>query len=280
MLAIDKVLSDKGVKPFQRPLSVGRLLWEAFGWSGNLIPPKELALQQGFKGDIIMAKSYRWYEQTYDKCLLVDLVYGYAPVKLRNLVWRVRFGLIVGQVSLSVDRDLMKGSSNTLCAAEGLTQGLASQLNDAELFEYFQFYKLAIENLMWRDELPNTELLVMARADYDASTSDVLAHRYGQARWGAQQAVEKTIKGLLNIAGTTFPTGGPKGHDLIYLGELLDEKHGITLLPDTLTLAVCTSKVRYGEESSSEDQAMGANHALLNVLEQLRTSPNTANILS
>ncbi len=33
------------------------------------------------------------------------------------------------------------------------------------------------------------------RADYDASTADVLGRRYGQARWGAQQAVEKTLKG-------------------------------------------------------------------------------------
>ena len=38
MQAIDTALTAKGLKPFQRPLHVGRKLWEAFNWSGSIFP--------------------------------------------------------------------------------------------------------------------------------------------------------------------------------------------------------------------------------------------------
>lgn len=291
MRAIDKALSDKGLKPFQRPLHVANLLWEAFGWGGLVFPPKELASQPGFEGDIIMAKSYRWYEQTYGKRLNSDFAFGYAPIKLGNAVWRVRFGGIFGSVYLFADRNLMNrgampgsrdvdASFNILCAVEELTQGLAKNLSEAELYEYFQFYKFGFENLMWRYDLPSTTLLDIAKKDYDASTQDVLAHGYSQARWGAGQAVEKTIKGLLTIAGTPFPTSGSKGHDLKLLADILVKNHGITILPDTLNPVLCNPDVRYGKELSTEDQAIHANHAVLAVFEQLRKDPKTVAILS
>lgn len=291
MRAIDKVLWKKGVEPFRRPIHVSRLFWEAFGWGGRLLPPKELALLPGFDGDILIAKAHRWYENTYGERLKADFAFGYAPVKLGNAIWRVRFGVFFGEVNLFIDRNLEnrgitcssrngEASYNVLCAVENLTQALVGQLHDTELDKYLHFYKFGLESLMWRnDELPDTELLNTARADYDASTADVLGQRYGQARWGAQQAVEKTIKGLLKIAGTPFPTNGTEGHNLKRLGELLQQHQGITIAPALLDQASCPTRVRYGEDPSTEDQAFQANHAVLGVLDQLRKNPKTATLL-
>ena len=290
MRAIDDVLSIRNLKPFQRPMHVGPLLWEAFGWGGSVFPPEGLANQQGFEGDVLMAKCIRWYELFYGEQLKSDFAYGFAPVRLGNALWRARAFVTYGSVALFADKNLsnqgltlggpgIQASCNVLCAIDDLPQGLASRLTEADLREHLDFHVSMHENLQWRDSFPHTELLDMARADHDTSTADVLGHRYGQARWAAQQSIEKTLKGLLKLAGTPFPTGGPNGHNLKHLGELLEQKHGISVAPALLSLATCAPKVRYGEELSTEQQALGANHAVLGVLEQLRASPNTAILL-
>jgi HEPN domain-containing protein len=107
----------------------------------------------------------------------------------------------------------------------------------------------------------------------------VLARRSAQARWGAQQAVEKTLKGLLTIAGVAFPTGGPKGHDLVNLGELLLKAESIALDHSDLTAAACSPRVRYGEELSTEAQALAANHAVLRVLQKLAEAQTAERLL-
>ncbi|WP_134853312.1 HEPN domain-containing protein [Burkholderia pseudomallei] len=291
MRAIDKTLAQEGLKPFQRPMHVGRKLWEAFGWGGQVFPPEVLADQPGFTGDVLMAKANRWYDVTYADKLKSDWAYGFAPFRLGNSVWRVRAGVMYGQVRLFIDRNLgnegvqlgargVAASLNVLREVEGVTQGLVNQLSDRELSEYFDFYIYAHESLQWRESLPHTELLGMASHDYDQSTADVLAHRFGQARWAAEQAVEKTLKGLLTVAGTAFPTGGPNGHNLRHIAQILKDRHGIELAHALLDAATCSPKVRYGDEASSEGQALAANHAVLGVLEQLRRSPKTAALLA
>lgn len=290
MTALDGALSDEGLKVFQRPLHVGRKLWEAFEWNGLVFPPRELANQQGYAGDVLMAKAQRWYEETYGDRLKSDGAYGFAPVRLGNDVWRVRAGISFGNVQLFIDRRLLNrgvhlavdgavASCNVLCEVEGLPQGFADRLSDAALREYFDFYVFMFESLQWRDELPRTELLGMASADYDESTASVLGGRYGQARWAAEQAAEKTLKGLLTIAGTGFPTGGANGHNLEHIAGILSQHHGIRISAALLKLAACSPKVRYADEASSEMQALQANHAVLGMLEQLRRSPRTAELL-
>lgn len=283
MHAIDSVLADEGLKPFQRPIHVGRKFWEAFKWGGLVVPPKELAGQPGFSGDVLMAKAHRWYELTYGGKLKSDWALGYVPVKLGNAFWKTRVPVFYGQLELFVDRDLSNQGIaivsrgklptwNILCAVEELPQGFANRLSDQALNDYFDTYILAMEALAWRASLPTSNLLSLAHADYDQCTLDVLGGRYAQARWAAQQAVEKTLKGLLEIAGTAYPTGGPQGHSLQRLRELLSTHHRIELDDALIELAYCHPRVRYGEEVSTESQVLLANHAVLTVLEQLSLS--------
>jgi hypothetical protein len=293
MQAIDAALGAEGLKPFQRPLSVCHKLWEAFRWSGPLLPDKALADQAGYEGDVLMAKAYRWYEQTYGDKLKGDFAYGFAPALLGNSVWKVRAGVSFGTVRLFVDRNLSNrgktfsgghnpgpATMNILCAVEGLPQGMVDRLPDSALREHMEFHILMHEALQWREGLPRTELLEMAHHDYDECTSAVLGGRFGQARWAAQQAIEKTLKGLLAIGGTAFPTGGRHGHSLQHAADLLKASHGVSLTGALLSLAECSPAVRYGEVASSEAQALAANHAVLGVLDELRRSPAADALLS
>lgn len=291
MEAIDAALMTQGVHPWQRPLHISQKLGEAFGWVGNIFPLKELATQPGFTGQILAAKAHAWYEHVYGGKLNAAMVYGFAPARLGNTVWRVRFGLTYGQVHLFADRDLANhgnplgapgapASVNILCAVEDLTPGFAERLSDHALREHFQFHIRTHQALQWRDELPSSELLDLARADYDQATNEVLSHRYVQALWAAEQAVEKTFKGLLQWAGTQFPKGGKNCHDLQHLAGLLEHNHAITVSAALLDLASCSAKIRYGEEPSSPEQALLANHAVIEILDQLRQNPATAMLLN
>lgn len=291
MASIDGDLAAHGLKPFQRPLHVGRKFWEAFGWGGAAVPPKHLADMAGFDGDVLMAKAHRWYEQVYGEQLKGEWAYGHAPVKLANALWRVRAGVTFGTVELFIDRNLANRGNpignmrapatlNVLCAVEELPQGLANRLSDRDLIQHVEFHVFMHESLQWRSELPPTELFQMAQDDYEQSTAAVVAERLGQARWGAQQAVEKTLKGVLDVAGTGYPKTGSRGHDLKRLCEILEKNHAVRLLPDLIALAACSPSVRYGEEASTQEQALFANHAVLGVLEQLRKSPSVSAILA
>jgi HEPN domain-containing protein len=290
MQAIDGSLASRGLRPAQRPLNVVPLLWEAFGWEGNVLPPPELASKPGFEGQVLLAKAYRWYEDVYADKLKMDSSLSHIPVLLGHDVWRARIILVYGTVTMFVDRNLnnrgnrmgsgqRRATFNILCAADGLSQELASRLSDEELGRYAGLTQVAYKALVWREGLPRIELLTTARGDYNASTEDILARRPAQARWGAQQAIEKTLKGLLTIAGITFPTGGPKGHDLVHLAGLLEQNASIALDHSDLVAASCSARVRYGEEPSAEAQALNANHAVLQFLLQLAESPHTASLL-
>jgi hypothetical protein len=293
MQAIDAALTAEGVKPSNRPLHVGLKLSEAFNWSGRVLPNAELAAQPGFDGDVLMAKANRWYEQTYGDKLKDYWVYGFSPARIGNAVWKVRAGVTFGTVRLFVDRNLanrgrtLAGGSiagpatfNILCAVEGLPQGLVDRLPDSALAEHAQFHLLMHQALQWREGLPNTDLLRMARHDYDECSSAVLGERYGQARWAAQQAAEKTLKGLLDIGGTPFATKGKQGHSLEHAATLLKDNHGITLNGAVLSLAECSAAVRYGEEPSTATQALAANHAVLGLLDELRRSTPAALLIA
>lgn len=293
MHAIDEALAADHLKPFQRPLHVGRKLWEAFKWGGNAFPDKRLADQPGYDGDVLMAKAYRWYEQTYGDKLKSDFAYGFAPARLGNALWRVRAGVTYGTVRLFVDRNLQNrgkpfagghnpgpATYNLLCAVEGLPQGLVDRLPEAALHEHAEFHLLMHESLQWRQSLPDTELFRMAHHDYDECTSAVLGGRYGQGRWAAEQAIEKTLKGLLTIGKTEYAKGGKNGHNLEHAAQLLKDKHGIALNTALLALAECSPAVRYGEVASTEAQALVANHAVLGVLDELRRSSSAAALIA
>jgi HEPN domain-containing protein len=280
MRAIDEALAARGLTPAQRPLNVPFLLGSALGWSGNVLADADLAKHAGYTGDVLMAKAHRWYEEHYGKKLNIDFGFGAVPYRLANAVWLVRLARTWGTVRIFADRNLLNrgtdgitsgpASYNALCAVEDLPQPLINSIENEEIARFHRFYIFAHENLQWHSGLTESDLFRAARDDYSASTTDLLSGRYGLARWGAQQAAEKTIKGLLAVGGTNYPTGGRDGHDLIHLANLLRNARGAQIRHSQLVAASCSPRVRYGEELSSEEQALTANHAVLAILDDIR----------
>lgn len=290
MGAIDARLQDEALRPSQRQLHISRLLSDAFKWEGNILPPKELADFPGFTGDVLMAKALRWYESFYGEKLNLDWALGYVPAKIANTLWKVRIPFFYGQVRFFLDRDLnnrgtnvSKGkegaSLNVLTLVENLPPGMAERLPDPELERFWDFFVVAFHTLKWRNELKGGDLLAEAVHDYSSSTDDWLNGRLAQSRWASSQAVEKTLKGLLAIAGKTFPKKGAAGHDLAGLGKLVRDGLGIEVNERVLGLAMCSPAIRYREKSTTEDECLWANHSVLGVLEQLSKNPKVTKLL-
>lgn len=287
MVAIDKALATQGLTPVQRPLHVGRLFWEAFGWGGRMIPPDELADQPGYQSDILMAKAHRWYTQTLGNRLKSYSELGYVPARLAQTIWRVRIAGWYGSVEFFLHRNLLnKGSSkgsqpsmNILTLVEDLPQGLVDRLTDDELKAHFMYHMFAVENIQWLDNLPRTNMLSVAKGDYAGSTQELLAHRYPQSRWAAQQCVEKTLKGFLDLAGIAYSKRGKDGHNLSKLAQFLHDEQGISINSHLIKMAHCSTGARYQDEPSTEDQAFQANVAALHIFDTLRKSPEIVRLL-
>ncbi|RZM20966.1 MAG: HEPN domain-containing protein [Pedobacter sp.] len=215
---------------------------------------------------------------------------GYVPALLGSTIWRVRLAGWFGRANFFVDRNLSnKGisigtktrlpSMNILTLVEDLPQGMVDRLSNNEIKTHFQFHMLAVESIQWRNNLPYTNILDVARDDYNCSTQEILENRYPQARWAAQQCVEKTLKGMLEIGGNSYPKG-IKGHDLSDLAKLLREKHGVAINPNFIQTAQCTTGARYNDEPSTQKQALHANLAALGIYDTLRQSPQIERLLN
>ncbi|WP_443192479.1 HEPN domain-containing protein [Pseudomonas indica] len=282
MQAIDKELAAKQLEPWKRPIHIGRLLWEAFEWGGRVFPPKEFANQEGYEGDILMAKAQKWYEDIYGKNLETNWALGFAPIKIGNSIWRIRVGEFFGTVKFFADRNLSnkgkklstrrdheEASCNILCEIEGFTQGLADRLNDDEINNIMTLYALLIECMTWRKSLPTTDLFNISRADYDESTSSLLAKNYEQSMWASQQSAEKLMKGLLEHTGNKYEKGR-KGHDLKELGATLEKELKIKVNSTLLELTNCSPNIRYGSEERTEAKALQANHSVLGIMKSIK----------
>lgn len=286
MTAVDAELSLTDLKPHQRPYHVGRKLWEAFGWGGSFLPPDSLADEPGYKGDVLMAKAYRWYEDTLGPRLKTSMEMGQVPVMLARTVWCLRIAEFFGTVNFFLDRNLgNKGedglpgirvpSVNVLTLVDQLPQGSVDRITDAELVDLFNFYIFAMRSIQWRNNLPGTPLFQMARGDFDSSCQAIFTNSYGQARWAVQQAVEKTLKGLLTIGGTNAKEVRRIGHDLTVLAKNLHEKHGIEISLHIVASAHCSTDVRYTLPSTLAE-AVAANHAALSAFEAIMASDGFA----
>lgn len=290
MTAIDDLLASEELKPFQRPFHVGRKFWEAFRWGGLAFPADELADQPGFQGDVLMAKALRWYEETVGNRLNSHFELGYVPALIGRTIWRVRLAGWSGRVKFFADRNLSnkgisKGSNTTLPSmiilslVEDLPQGMVDRLSNSEIEAHFKYHMFAVESIQWRNNLPCTNILAVARDDYNSSTQDILEDRYAQARWAAQQCVEKTLKGMLEIAGSTYPKGG-RGHDLSNLAKILKDDHGVGLSEHLIKTAHCSTGVRYKDEPSTKAQALHSNLAALGIYEALSKSSQVEGVLA
>jgi HEPN domain-containing protein len=286
MQALDAALVH--VPPPSRPLHLGLKLNEAFRWEGNVFPSHELTEREGFEGDVLMAKAQRWYRQTYGQRLSTAFDNASGPLSIGQAIWRVHVPRIYGNVQPFVDRDLsnegtpiapihsrLPATFNALRMVDGLPQGMANQLTDEDLQHYMDFFVAMTSALTWRDRLTSQPLFLIARDDYAESTEAVISGRWIQACWAAAQAAEKTLKGLLTVAGIrNFPRSGKQGHDIALIAAHL-KPLGIAV-PSSITEDLeWSAQVRYGAPEPTQQEALKANHGVLRLLNFLRTTPGT-----
>lgn len=289
MWGMDAHLDQEGRDVVVRPNNVVFLVADAFKWECKVSPADELADKPGYEGDILIAKARRWYKEAYGDRLTMEWTIGYVPVHLGNALWRVRVPIIIqGQCMYFVDRDLCRigingtgevlrkdsmlfgepkpAQVNSLWLVEGLLQAMADRLSDSHLND---FRVLCNETLVGAGRFAwlsrRGVLLDTAYRDYAASTDNLLNGRLPQSRWDAEQAVEKTIKGLLTRAGEE----PKKVHDLNDLAKALESFLTRPIDDTLLSAAAWPTKGRYAEMPTTADGCFQANHAVLGIAKQL-----------
>ncbi|MHB1280571.1 MAG: HEPN domain-containing protein [Acidithiobacillus sp.] len=224
---------------------------------------------------------------------------GFAPVELGNAIWRFwvpqTYG---GKCAYILDRNLencgidsdgnpiKKGGIiysignppkiNCLACVDGLQQGMANRLSDAQLNAFLEWCRITITglswfvDLFWRVSYDDKRLFYTAFCDYQSSCINLLQGRYSQSRWDSTQAVEKLIKGFFNVLSIDFD----KIHKLGTLGHKLSP-HLENILDEKLLNSICwPTEGRYGEKQTSRTESLQANHGVLVIASQLAADRN------
>lgn len=288
-MAIDAEMMRRDVSPGQRTIYVGRLLWEAVGWEGRMRVDDSLADAPGFSGDALMAKAQRWYRHVYGDQLKVDGSIAWIPYVLGNSIWKVRLPVVLGRCNFFMDGDLSNAgvigftretqpSLNVITCIKGVTPGVLSRVKSSEWLIFFRFYLTAFNAMNWLSAMRGCNALFSEGLnDYHTSVNELMERRFSQSRWSSAQAAEKVLKGGLKLAGIPFDTRGPDGHNISKLGSKTNDSLGTSLPGAILSQAHCSPRVRYGEEDSSERQALEANHAALSIITSLGGSTTLSN---
>ncbi|HEL5579502.1 TPA: hypothetical protein ACXIGC_001222 [Stenotrophomonas maltophilia] len=277
MTSLDGLLAAKGTEPRGRGMAAAMQLSWTLKLDGTPIlggPPDRGA---PFSPSDLLARVHEWYAEHYGDAMKVDFSPGSFLVVVNGNLWKIRLPMIMGEGRIVIDRDLSMCQQNgvgrgiavhnALCSVEGLTQPMASKLSDQEVLFFHRAFAHGWHAIMALDSLGGHSLFSEAKADFRHSVDAIMSRRaYGKARWEAAQCAEKLLKGFLARARHPYPTTAGKGHDHVHLGELLNEKLGIRVDERILSTLKTSPAVRYGEETSSLDQAMDSHSALLALL--------------
>lgn len=291
---VDAHLYESGFIPAQRPHIFPLRFGEAFGDVTHIYPDDALADEPGFGGNQLVARGHRWYRDVYGNRLNHPYELGFAPVELGNSIWRFSVPQTYGgNCEYMLDRNLencgvdsdgnpiKKGDMiysieippkiNCLACVDGLTQGMANRLSDAQLNAFLEWCRITIiglswfVHLFWRASYDDRRLFYTAFCDYQSSCINLLQGRYSQSRWDSTQAVEKLIKGLLNVVSGKFE----ETHKLSPIAKKLSQYMENTIEESLLTSVYWPTNGRYGEKKTTRAESLKANHGVLEIACQL-----------
>ncbi|MDD2750112.1 hypothetical protein [Acidithiobacillus sp.] len=296
---VDKYLYESGFIPAQRPHIFPLRFDEAFGDVTHVYPNDALADEPGFSGDQLVARGHRWYRDVYGNRLKHPYELGFATVELGNAIWRFSVPQTYGgNCEYILDRNLenygvdsdgnpiKKGDMvysmeitpkiNCLACVDGLTQGMANRLNNAQLNTFIDWCHITVSGLSWFVHLfwlvsyNDKRLFYTAFRDYQSSCTNLLQGRYSQSRWDSAQAVEKLIKGFLNVFCIKFDNT----HKLGILGQKLSPCLENILDENLLNSIYWPTKGRYGEKNTTRKESLIANNGVLVIASQLAADRN------
>lgn len=280
MASLDRHLAARGAKPHQRGITAASRLCMTFGFTVPLIGGS------GFRGEPfgpsdLVERVYEWYSANFGELNKVDPSPGSTVLWLHGTYRRIKIPLLYGGFNVTIDRDLNSGVQdgvyagrappiNVLRLVDDMTQVYANRLEDTDLEFIWREVLTGYEAVKLLDTLSGHEFFDQARGDYEHSVEALLAgHHLSKARWDNAQCAEKVLKGLLDKAGHKYPTYGAKGHDILELGRLANQKLGLSIPDGCLRSIHCPTSVRYGEMNVDQNEAYCAHKDLLAMLRNI-----------
>jgi HEPN domain-containing protein len=209
----------------------------------------------------------RWYQERYGDRLKRRMDLGRFVLGLRGSAWLAHVPVFFGRVQFVIERPIdpsrRQGGArcNVLDQIDDLSDALRGALTDDELAAIWRAFKLALDAYVETGHATFSELVIAALSDHDAAIAHMVGQskHYGQAKWSALQAAEKSIKALI------IERGGnpPRHHNLRKLAAGTAISH--QLAPQLLALVQCDADIRYGPSRTPLDEAIAAHHGSLEI---------------
>lgn len=268
MEQIDRRLRSEGLDIAKRPLHALRLLASQFHIPLPLAePPPQMEASHALYWPV-SKRAYDWYDRRYGDRLKMDFTLGKIVVRLDGDIWSVIVPRLVGSgmfVALRPRTRPHKGLYNILDMVEGMTDEHRTSLSADALDSLDEFFHAGLQALSILDASRNRHrLLAIAHEDAKAAVLHMVGRipEYGSSRWASLQVAEKTIKATIALLGGSFSETHSLDKLAGELGSVLPTANIAALVPHIQ----CSARVRYGQENSSQDQALAAHLGSLRLI--------------
>jgi hypothetical protein len=250
-----------------------------------------------------------WFGAMYGKRREHDYISS-APIKWNGTLWLVNIPFAHFGDEFPVQRKLHDefgwcnnySEQNCLAFVESLTSMYAAKLSHSQLTKFERFFHMGAHALSWLADLASsfvpTNFFRLATVDYRQSTRELMletGYGYPASRAATQLAVERVLKGLLELQGWT-PDELKKAADHSLTRLMVALKHrgwetaertktilsepknislplsGIEIPRQLISAAECNDSIRYGQSPTTVDEALLANHAALKIFSYLQSS--------
>lgn len=232
-----------------------------------------------YTADSLSAHVENWFIKRYGTKMKKDFRLCKIILILKGEAFLVGMPMIYGQIKIICDPSLKKYEIadkneqipifNLLTHIEDLTPDFASTLTDSEMIDLVKFYGSTYNAIIdyYDYGLPFQQ---EALTDLENAVDSFFYNHqhFGQSKWSSLQFTEKLLKGVIENTGNSFP----KSHKLKDLSKIVKEVAGIKICEETLSSIDCKPDVRYSAELVSDNEAVKAHHASLEVLRTIMNS--------
>jgi hypothetical protein len=216
-----------------------------------------------------------YFDAKYGDLLKIDPSPASYIILIKNDIFILKLPRIYGLVSFTIDKnldDIQKYQSKPICnilsCIKGLTTKLAMSLNDSELKEIVDQFKVNISSFQkFEQNIKNYKFFSEALEDYKESIKIISSEKtnFGKAKWETLQFIEKIMKGL--IFSKTGKTN--RIHDLLQLNQELQLHFNKKLDDNTLKKINCSASVRYDSGLIDRDDSAKSSIIALTLFSEL-----------
>jgi len=273
---VDAQLTADNVAMPAREITAFRLIAMRLQIDLKITPPKTELRPRSYEGDDLSIRIIEWMRARYGTRLNFDPSPGTRLIAVRGNLWALRLPLIFGTARLIAERNLRADHGPTLVtyspenraepivvnilrSIEELPQGLSDTLSVDECNSVMQGFVQGIRAFSGLERFRSDALAVHARRDLTQSSRFAMEGpaAYGQSRWSALQASEKSLKLFIEKKSVRYPMH----HRLAELAAIAS-KLGLPEVPQgLLEAAQCDADVRYEYSDQRTEPVLAANAA-------------------